>query len=334
MRKYRSHKIVHAAKIERVLVVGRTHRPSPHKILLDNQTAIFVGSDWLSRFKPYTRSVTDYKLSEYNDLGYFVRYKDGYESWSPSKAFEDGYDLIEPTPDDAAFRLSESEVKEIVDKALEQLPPRESFPDCADAKREADAQMREELSELRVKVITNENMIRLNHEQIAELRKEIKSNITRIESNAEAINEVRDFVEDPDADRLVPTRASERLAVIRRDLVDFAGMVEMEMRTLYPNGTGDVSADDALEAIRQASSTIGRIVHSQLNFRPAIRLACHAAILTLIYSADAADNPSQRAKAAIRKHEETRNDRAADERSADEQRSAGAPNTGFDDSST
>lgn len=27
-----------------------------------------------------------------NDLGYYVRYDgDGYESWSPSKAFEDGY---------------------------------------------------------------------------------------------------------------------------------------------------------------------------------------------------------------------------------------------------
>lgn len=29
------------------------------------------------------------------DLGYFVVYADGYQSWSPAKAFEDGYTLIE-----------------------------------------------------------------------------------------------------------------------------------------------------------------------------------------------------------------------------------------------
>lgn len=29
-----------------------------------------------------------------DDLGYFVRYDDGYESWSPTKAFEDGYTRI------------------------------------------------------------------------------------------------------------------------------------------------------------------------------------------------------------------------------------------------
>ncbi len=27
--------------------------------------------------------------------GYFVRYKDGYTSWSPAKAFEEGYSVIE-----------------------------------------------------------------------------------------------------------------------------------------------------------------------------------------------------------------------------------------------
>jgi hypothetical protein len=32
------------------------------------------------------------------DPGYYVCYEDGYVSWSPSKAFEDGYDL-KPTAD-------------------------------------------------------------------------------------------------------------------------------------------------------------------------------------------------------------------------------------------
>ena len=28
------------------------------------------------------------------DPGYYVRYQDGYESWSPTKAFEEGYTLL------------------------------------------------------------------------------------------------------------------------------------------------------------------------------------------------------------------------------------------------
>lgn len=29
-----------------------------------------------------------------NDLGYYIQYEDGYISWSPTKAFEDGYTKI------------------------------------------------------------------------------------------------------------------------------------------------------------------------------------------------------------------------------------------------
>jgi hypothetical protein len=28
------------------------------------------------------------------DLGYYVKYADGYESWSPTKAFEEGYTQV------------------------------------------------------------------------------------------------------------------------------------------------------------------------------------------------------------------------------------------------
>ena len=31
---------------------------------------------------------------EENEEGYYVLYNDGYESWSPKKAFEEGYNLI------------------------------------------------------------------------------------------------------------------------------------------------------------------------------------------------------------------------------------------------
>jgi len=34
------------------------------------------------------------KFSGGDDLGYYVVYKDGYASWSPTKAFEEGYTRI------------------------------------------------------------------------------------------------------------------------------------------------------------------------------------------------------------------------------------------------
>lgn len=51
---------------------------------LDKQYAPFRATDdWLER----------YRGTEI-DEGYYVVYDDGYASWSPSKAFEDGYTLI------------------------------------------------------------------------------------------------------------------------------------------------------------------------------------------------------------------------------------------------
>ena len=38
--------------------------------------------------------IRDYKEDAENQYGYKVVYKDGYESWSPKKAFEDGYEEI------------------------------------------------------------------------------------------------------------------------------------------------------------------------------------------------------------------------------------------------
>lgn len=43
-------------------------------------------------FLPFT--VDNYRQKfhgDENDLGYYVRYSDEYESWSPTKAFEEGY---------------------------------------------------------------------------------------------------------------------------------------------------------------------------------------------------------------------------------------------------
>lgn len=36
------------------------------------------------------------RIKQGDDLGYYVRYADGYESWSPTKAFEEGYTRVTP----------------------------------------------------------------------------------------------------------------------------------------------------------------------------------------------------------------------------------------------
>ena len=77
--RYKCHKIVHALKI-----TGVEHGPPTGMAIIgEGFLPIPVGEDWKSRFKPVG-----------GDLGYYVSYDDGYKSWSPSKAFEEGYTRI------------------------------------------------------------------------------------------------------------------------------------------------------------------------------------------------------------------------------------------------
>ncbi len=92
--RYRSHKIVEAAPI---YTDGGQAIGEPHVVvdLPDGKpVAVHVPASFFARGKP-----------ERGD--YLVRYEDGYLSWSPKKAFEEGYTLISddppplsPTPDD------------------------------------------------------------------------------------------------------------------------------------------------------------------------------------------------------------------------------------------
>ncbi len=73
--KYKCHKEVWALKIREVEVTNRKlvfDFPFAPKVLSD---AIFGKHDWTPG-------------------GYWVRYEDGYESYSPAEAFENGYTLI------------------------------------------------------------------------------------------------------------------------------------------------------------------------------------------------------------------------------------------------
>jgi hypothetical protein len=82
LQKYKCHKVVEAAKITAIefamngIAIIATN---------DGQT-VTTDTPYKDRFKV--------ELGD-NDLGYYVVYADGYESWSPTKAFEEGYTKIE-----------------------------------------------------------------------------------------------------------------------------------------------------------------------------------------------------------------------------------------------
>lgn len=74
---YQSHKKVWALKIKDVYATNGDFILIP----CDTSFAPFeVSADWISRYNP-----------EDSDKGYYVVYKGGYASWSPSEAFEEGY---------------------------------------------------------------------------------------------------------------------------------------------------------------------------------------------------------------------------------------------------
>lgn len=69
MKQYKSHKVVEAAKIAEVGDRG---------LILVGEHPIYPSAGYFEKHKPQAG-------------GYFVRYPDGYESFSPAEAFESGY---------------------------------------------------------------------------------------------------------------------------------------------------------------------------------------------------------------------------------------------------
>lgn len=74
MPSYRSHKIVRAVKIEGIDLENVA-------LVVDGGKTLLIDAVWLERHKPEAG-------------GYYVRYEDGYSSYSPAKAFEEGYTAI------------------------------------------------------------------------------------------------------------------------------------------------------------------------------------------------------------------------------------------------
>lgn len=73
--RWKSHKIVEAFEIEEIRGVTQAR-------LLGSGYSVFVSDEYIAKHHPAIG-------------GYYVRYEDGYESWSPKEAFENGYSRIE-----------------------------------------------------------------------------------------------------------------------------------------------------------------------------------------------------------------------------------------------
>ena len=82
MPRYRSHKEVWALKIAALEInEDKSATIAPQ----EKRFAVFTTRPgWAERFE-----------GSEDDRGYFVRYADGFTSWSPSKPFEAGYTLVQ-----------------------------------------------------------------------------------------------------------------------------------------------------------------------------------------------------------------------------------------------
>ena len=89
MPRYKSHKEVWALKIKGIIYdyvlareEGRETDGSAVLFFEETKDTIRVNHDYVRKHQPQVG-------------GYFVVYKDGYKSWSPAEAFEEGYTRID-----------------------------------------------------------------------------------------------------------------------------------------------------------------------------------------------------------------------------------------------
>ena len=82
MPRYECSKVVWALKID-VIIIDEDKQTANLSFKDDGYADIEAQEGWLEK----------YKGSE-EDVGYYVIYKDGYKSWSPTKAFEEGYTRV------------------------------------------------------------------------------------------------------------------------------------------------------------------------------------------------------------------------------------------------
>ncbi|HGL5374106.1 TPA: hypothetical protein ACKFCW_002978 [Citrobacter farmeri] len=88
--RWQCHKVVQAAKILTIFEGGLTTR-----IVVEGGLHFDVNDAWLAKHEPARG-------------GYFVRYEDGYESYSPAATFEMGYTPLNQAEVPASMPTSES----------------------------------------------------------------------------------------------------------------------------------------------------------------------------------------------------------------------------------
>lgn len=81
MPQYKCHKEVWALKIDAI------------EVYADKSATITPADNGYAPFRATTGWAGRFHGNE-EDRGYYVVYQDGYASWSPTKAFEEGYTLI------------------------------------------------------------------------------------------------------------------------------------------------------------------------------------------------------------------------------------------------
>ena len=83
--KYKCHKEVNAAKIQRIERAPGSDYDVFMSVVADGDAVERVTHDWLVKFQPQVG-------------GYVVVYEDGYRSYSPADVFEAGYAKVEDVP--------------------------------------------------------------------------------------------------------------------------------------------------------------------------------------------------------------------------------------------
>lgn len=119
MPKYKCHKIVHALKIIKIVYDddvqndgGATLYPEDSK----GYAPFKVDSEFIRKHLS-EREAKEYSLLEAEDSqGYYVRYEDGYKSWSPAEVFEAGYVLIEKAEDWVSDKERLNALSQVVEK--------------------------------------------------------------------------------------------------------------------------------------------------------------------------------------------------------------------------
>lgn len=85
MPRYKSHKVIHALKIAELLSPAGENEETDGSLIMvpvdEGFAPLRLAREYVQKHKPQTG-------------GYFVVYNDGYQSWSPEKAFEEGYTRV------------------------------------------------------------------------------------------------------------------------------------------------------------------------------------------------------------------------------------------------